>query len=127
MTAERPDATSAASPEPAAAEAERPRQRRAVVLVGNPAAPYSRALRIARTKREDTAAIEQRWSETGPAEIVKQRQQFIHAAPQPRSRDDHYGLPLPPDHPLALHVVEEPAKMLRGHGDELSDLPLFQG
>jgi glycosyltransferase involved in cell wall biosynthesis len=49
VTAEPPEATSAASPEPAAGEAEAPRQRRAVVLVGNPAAPYSRALRIART------------------------------------------------------------------------------
>src|SRR5207237_8789341 len=43
-------------------------------------AEHQQALRIARTKREDTTVIEEAWSKNGPSTIVKQRQQFIHAA-----------------------------------------------
>ncbi|MFN8633706.1 MAG: glutamate synthase large subunit [Chloroflexota bacterium] len=43
-------------------------------------AEHQQALRIARTKKEDTAAIEEAWSQHGLATIVQQQEQFLHAA-----------------------------------------------
>jgi len=43
-------------------------------------AEHQQELRIARARKQDTAEIEERWAATGAATIVKQQQQFLHAA-----------------------------------------------